>query len=385
MDFRLRKRLAVAAVLLASGLAFGLRVRNRMVDFTVNYTAGERIRGGETLYRAEDGHYQFKYSPYCAMIYLPLSCLPLSAAKGLWFALVLGATAAMIILTRRLLGPSPPPASWTASVLPPFILAKYIVREIDLGQINAVVTAVLLAMAVLLAEDEAARNPGKSAAAGFLWGTAVSMKPYAVIFLPYFFYKRKWNALWPGLFILAASFLIPAVFYGFPGNLAVHLEWIESLSKSTAALLTSQDNVSLLAFFMKWTRNVDLARLAYGGTVIVLSLAVLVFIRRGRGRPGTLPAESGLLLLAIPLVSPLGWDYTFLASLPAVALVVSRFRDFPVPVRAVLGLNFAVIGLSLYDFLGRGPYAAFMNASVLTLDFLLVGAALFHLRMARKI
>jgi len=381
MDPRLRNRLA-AGVILAAVLAFAFRVQRDMVDFTVNYKAGDRLLHGETLYRIEDGHYQFKYSPFCAILYLPLSLLPLAAAKGVWFGVVLGAMAVMIVLTRRLIGPSPPDGFRAAAALPPLVLARFFFRELDLGQINAVLTAILLGMILLLARDEERRNRRKSALAGVLWGTAVAMKPYAAIFLPYFLLKKKWNALWPGLLILALSLVAPAMFYGFPGSLSVHLEWIGTLSKSTPGLLSAQDNVSILAFLMKWTRNIEVSRLVYGGILLVLAFAVLAFILRGRRRAGSLTAEASLLLLAIPLISPLGWDYTFIASLPAVALVFARFRSFPPIVRVVLAVNFAVIGLSAFDLLGRDLFAGFMTASILTLNFLLLGAGLFHLRFS---
>ncbi|MBM3311041.1 MAG: DUF2029 domain-containing protein [Candidatus Aminicenantes bacterium] len=384
MDLRLRRRLFAAGLVLAAASAFFLRVEKRMVDFTVNYQAGDRISRGETLYRTQDEHYQFKYSPYCAVIYLPLSFLPLPAAKGLWFVLMAAAMAAIVLLTRRLLGPRSEGFFWASAVWPAVVLAKFFVRELDLGQINAVVAAILLGMAVLLAQDEARRSPVKAALAGFLWGTAVAMKPYAAIFLPYFFVKRKWNVLWPGLLVLAVSFFAPAAFFGFPGNLTVHLEWIESLSKSTPALLSSQDNVSILAFLVKKALDLGLARLVYGGAVLVLGWAVFLFVRRGRTRQGSLFAEAALLLMLIPLVSPLGWDYTFLAAFPAVALVFAHFRSFPPVVRVLLAVNFAVIGLSLYDVLGREAYAAFMNASVLTVNFLVLAAALFALRFSGK-
>jgi len=67
-----------ALALLAAGIVLFIWRGNRsMADFTVNYKAGDRILHGETLYRVQDEHYQFKYSPYCALIYLPLALLPL--------------------------------------------------------------------------------------------------------------------------------------------------------------------------------------------------------------------------------------------------------------------------------------------------------------------
>jgi hypothetical protein len=260
-----------------------------------------------------------------------------------------------------------------------------LVRELSLGQINAIVTAILLEMTVLLEQDEGRRSVGKAAAAGFLWGVAMALKPYAAIFLPYFVLKRKWNVLWPGLLVLVLTFIAPAAFYGFPGNLVVHEEWLASLAGSTPGLLTSQDNVSLLAFLMKWTGDIVVSRLAYVGAVLALAVAIGLFIRRGRGATGALPGECGLLLLAIPLVSPLGWDYTFLASFLAVSLVIVRFGEFPPLVRVFLAVNFSLIGATLYDFMGRSAYAAFMKASALTINFLVLATALFYLRFSGKV
>ena len=40
-----------------------IRIREDMVDFHVNYSAGERLRNGEDLYPTTDGHFMFKYRP----------------------------------------------------------------------------------------------------------------------------------------------------------------------------------------------------------------------------------------------------------------------------------------------------------------------------------
>jgi hypothetical protein len=232
--------------------------------------------------------------------------------------------------------------------------------------------------------DETTRSPVRVAAAGFLWGLATALKPYAVIFLPYFILKRRWNILWPALLVLGVSLFAPAVYYGFAGNLAVHEEWISSLSRSTPALLDSQDNVSLLALLVKWTGDRGLSQPIYAFGVLLLALFVYAFIRRGRGLPKALLTESALLLLIIPLISPLGWDYTFISSILAVALLLQRFRDIPRLGKIVLGMNFAVVALSLYDLLGRRLYAEFMAASIPTINFLILAGFLAYLRRTRK-
>jgi uncharacterized membrane protein YhaH (DUF805 family) len=104
-----------------------------------------------------------------------------------------------------------------------------------------------------------------------------------------------------------------------------------------------------------------------------------LLVRRGRRLENPVPLDCALLLLLIPLISPLGWDYTLLAAVPAVAIISRRLRDFSAAARFGLAPVMAVIPLSLYDLLGRRFYARFMSLSVITLCFLVLagyGAAL---------
>jgi alpha-1,2-mannosyltransferase len=375
-------------LLAAAGIAilaavFAFKVQAEMADFEVNYRAGHRLGLGETLYRTADSHWQFKYSPFSAMIYLPLSVLPLPAAKAVWFLLVATAIAAVIVLGYRLAIAAGSAKPGLAVFLAALILAKFFLREIQLGQINALITALLMGMVLLIVRDDEAPSSRRRMAAGILWGLAMALKPYAVIFLPYLVLKRKVRALVWGGAVLAATLAVPALFYGIRGNITVLWEWISSLSRSTPGLLVSQDNVSLLAFLMKWMHGSPAASFVYGAMVALLAVLTLLFLRGGRDLPRSAVAESALLLIFIPLISPLGWDYTFLSAFAAVALVTDRMSVFPKAVRCLLTANFLVIALALYDVLGRRLYASFMARSVPTLDFLLIVGALFYLR-ARK-
>ncbi|MHB8054918.1 MAG: glycosyltransferase family 87 protein [Candidatus Aminicenantales bacterium] len=376
--------IGIAALLIAAAL-FALKIDGDMVDFNVNYAAGDRLLHGETLYRLSDQHYQFKYEPFCAVIYAPLALLPPTAARAVWYVLVLAAVAALFFLTARLLPTAAGKSGGKVALLAGLVLAKFLLREIQLGQINAIITALLMLMVFNLERDEAKRSPGRTAAAGLLWALAMAMKPYAVIFLPYFVLRRRWNVLWPALTAFGLTLLVPAAYYGFQGNLVVHEEWIVSLSASTPALFSAQDNVSLLAMLTKWIHSPGLAQFIYILLIPALALVVYFYIRRGQkiGFRASIP-ENFLLLLLIPLISPLGWDYTFLTALPAVALVLQHYGDFPKCVRVALVLNLAFIALSLYDLLGRHAYAVFMNASVLTLNFLFIAGLMVYLRWIRK-
>ncbi len=94
---------------------------------------------------------------------------------------------------------------------------------------------------------------------------------------------------------------------------------------------------------------------------------MLVIVRWGKGLPRAAVLEVGTLLVMIPLVSPLGWDYQLLTSVLAVTLLARHWTDFP-PARSLAsGANLALIGFSIYDLIGATAYGAFMAWSVLTL------------------
>jgi hypothetical protein len=380
-----RKRWLLLLLLVpALALLFQMLVKNKMVDFSVNYRAAERLRAGETLYREADGHYQFKYMPFSAFLYLPLTLLPLPAAKAVWYAVVMVSSALIFYLSAKLVRPG------KQKMLPVLLitalaLGRYFLREIQLGQINAVITVLLLLMALALdrGEGEGSRRPWARGASGLCWGLATALKPYAVIYFPYFLIKKKWAVLAVGLSVLGLAVLAPSLFYGPRGDIVVLKEWWSTLSASTPALLTSQDNVSLMGFLAKWTGRQNVALTAYLFILAALAALILVLLRRGRGIARAFVLETFFLLALIPLVSPLGWDYTLLAAAPAVMLITCHLDKFSPAARLFLYADFAVIGLSLYDLMGRALYARFMASSAITLCFLILVGCLACIRIKR--
>ncbi len=371
----------IAVILLIS--LFLLKVQEHMRDFEVNYTAGKRLRASETLYQIEDGHYMFKYLPSAALFYLPLSFLPLSLAKFLWYTLVVCSLCFLVYASYRIL-PIDAGKPKYLLVFTPLILAKFFLREIQLGQINAVVGMVLMLMIWSLISEKDKGSLGTEVSAGILWGLALCLKPHSLIFLPYFLLKKKWKSLVAGLSFLALTLWITSFFYGFQGFIAVLKDWGTTLSRSTPGLFSSQDNISFAGLFMKWTGDRDLSLILAGVAVFLLAILMLVLVLRGRGVERAPVLECSILLILIPLVSPLGWDYTLLISVLGVMIVLQNLFEFTKLWRSVLILNFCVIAFSLFDILGRELYAQFMSLSVITINFLPLIASLSYLRF-RKI
>jgi hypothetical protein len=349
-----------------------------MVDFRVNYHAGERLRSGENLYQTGDGHFMFKYLPSSALLYVPFSYLPFEAAKSVWYALTVSCSIFLFYLSYRMVGAE----EWRAArwmIWPPLILAKFFFRELKLGQINTVVTAVMLIMLWYLMDARVRRARG-AIGAGALWGLATALKPYAFIFFPYFVVKRNWRALFAGLFVIGVALLTPSVFFGLDGNLRLLRQWGTTLSRSTPSQFDTNDNVSMIGLLTKWIGTGEVSFLLYLVAVSTLAVLVLVVILKGRQIHDSAVLEGSVLLISIPLVSPMGWDYTLLMSVLGVSLLVRHFSEFSKLWRIVLVVNFCIVSLTIYDLIGRNLYGTFMSWSVLTVSFLLVSGYLVALR-----
>jgi Glycosyltransferase family 87 len=372
----LRTRLLLAVLAGVSLVAlFTTRVSRKMPDFEVYWTAGARAIASQPLYRAEDGHFQFKYLPAFAVAAAPLALVPMNAAKALWFGVSAVLMLVLLGLSARAL-PEPRRPIVVLLVLTFLAMAKFYAHELVLGQVN-----LLFGVIVVLALVEMRR--GREWSAGLLLALAIVVKPYAALFAPWLAFRPNRTAFGAMAAGLVAALLLPTVMYGWNGNLRLLSDWWQTVTSSTAPNLTNQDNVSLAAMFTKWLgAQPGASTLALLVGLLLLTLtAVVVAARRGIREPD--PLEASLLLMLIPLLSPQGWDYVFLISTPAVMLLINELPSLPRNLRIATIAAIAIVALSIYDLMGREAYATFMAASAITICFLVEVAALITLRFRR--
>jgi hypothetical protein len=368
-------RLGIAALLIVAAVTFGVRAKGQMYDFDVYLTAGARVVAGESLYRAEDGHWQYKYLPAFACVIAPLSLLPPVVARALWFALSIGL---LLVLIDRALGLLPE-RRMTARVLvglTVLAMGKFYVREIGLGQAN-----LLLAVCVLAALDAGRR--GRDPLAGVLLAAATAVKPYAIIFLPYLLARRRTRAAAWFVGGLTVVMLLPVVRYGVGGNIDLLRGLWEVVTASTAPNLAGQDNVSIAGMYAGWFGVGPVASCLAAVTALAV-LAACAWVLRRRG-PGPCPEylDAAVLLFLIPLLSPQGWDYVLLITTPAVMLLLDRMEGDGAPLRVLLLACLLIVGLSLWDVMGRDWYRAFMMARVVSVCALVELALVLRLRVLR--
>jgi hypothetical protein len=372
----MRTRVLLGALALVSLVAvFTTRVSRKMPDFEVYWTAGSRAIAAEPLYRADDGHFQFKYLPAFALLVSPVATLPLPLAKAGWFG---GSAVLMVVLLWLSLLAMPAlrkPPVWLV-VLTFLAMAKFYAHELVLGQVN-LLFGVLVVLAIVWMRS------GREIPAGLLLALAVVVKPYAAIFVPWLVTRRSRAAFLAMSAGLLALLALPIARYGWDGNLQLLADWWQTVTSTTGPNLLNPDNVSLSAMFAKWFGPASQASFLAAVTgAILLALAGVVMAGRGR-LPVPDALEGALLLMLIPLLSPQGWDYVFLIGTPAVMLLINELSSLPRDLRYATIAAIAVAALSIFDLMGRTAYATFMHLSLITICFLIQTAALITLRFRR--
>jgi hypothetical protein len=355
-----------------AAIVFTARIRREMVDFGVYRTAAIRASAAEPLYRVEDGHYQFKYLPAFAMAMAPMGRVDAEAAKAIWFALSVGLLTALVRWSVRAL-PERRQSERLLLILTVTFMAKFYAHELTLGQTN-------ILLGVLLVGGLLAVQIDQPVVGGVLIGLAAFVKPYALLLLPWLAITHGMAAATAAVGVLLAGLILPAVRYGWSGNLTLLNAWFKTVTESTAPNLVGNDNISLAAMWTKWIGVGRVAAtLATLSSLALLALSALVWWRRRRvDAPDYL--EFSLLLLLIPLVSPQGWDYVLLLATPAIVCLVDRWSELSTPWRVFSAVAIALMCLTIFDLMGRTLYARFMALSIVSVAAVGIVATLAHLR-----
>jgi hypothetical protein len=343
-----------------------------MVDFEVYRTAAVRAADAEPLYRASDGHYQFKYLPAFALAMAPFALVDREGAKVMWFALSAGLLTAFVRWSVRAL-PERRRSERALLWLTLLFMAKFYAHELTLGQTN-ILLGVMLVGALLAVQVDQAH------VAGVLIGAAAFVKPYALLLLPWLGVTYGAAPLLSAAVVLAAGLALPGVVYGWSGNVDQLAAWFRTVTRSTEATLLGADNISLTAMWAKWIgigRTASALATVTAGAALALVAAVWVR-RRQIASPDYL--EVALLLLLIPLLSPQGWDYVLLLGTPAVVCLLDRWSEVSQRWQVAIALSLGLMGLTIFDLMGRALYAQFMALSIVSVAAMGTALALTHLR-----
>lgn len=366
-------RRVVVLALIAAALYGLVRLRrHELVDFAVPYTAATRYVAAEQLYRPDDGHYQYKYLPAFALTIVPFTWFSKPVAEFLWFLLTIAMAWAFVQLSLAAL----PDRRRSESVLIwlTFLLTgKFLVKELAFGQFN-------LPLGLLLLGSVVAAQHRRSAMTGAAVAAGVFVKPYALVMAPWLAWALDWRAGILFVAVLIAGLLVPALTYGWDGNLMLLSSWYRTVTDTTAPNLLGLDNISFASMWAKWIGPGSPAfGLAALTAVAAMAGGAAVMWRRNRVRePNYL--EGAYFSILIPLLSPQGWDYVLILGLPAYMLLIDRWDDLPPLWRVVAGLGILLTSFSIFDLLRRPLYTLVMQLAGVSVGAILIAVCLIRLR-----
>ena len=344
-----------------------------MVDFNVYRTAGARALAGEPLYNPGDGHYQFKYLPAFAMAMIPFSMVDRDGAKVIWFALSAGLLTAFVRWSVRAL-PERRRSERVLLWMTVLLMAKFYAHELTLGQTNILLGVLLVGALLAVQVDE-------PLVAGALIGATAFVKPYALLLLPWLAVTYGLAPAIVGLGAVGIGLVAPVAIYGWQGNLELLRAWAVTVTGTTNSSLLGADNISFAAMWAKWIgTGAPAAALAIATSAAVLGLVAIVWARR-RAVDSPDYLEFALLMLLVPLLSPQGWDYVLLLGTPAVIFLVDRWSDVGTEWRVATAASLGLMGLTIFDLMGRALYSRFMALSIVSVAAVGVAIALTNLRL----
>lgn len=261
--------------------------------------------------------------PHTNLIIWPLAVLPDRVALVAWAAGGLALLAACSAAALVALG-------WRLRWLPTLVAVVYLLAWAPSAAFTLTAQVSFVLMLPVTAAWLAHRR-GRLAAAGLWLGMAAAMKPFLLIFLPYFALRRQWPALTAMAAAIAAVCAVGVAFFG----VAAYGEWLAQLPR--IAWSAHYFNASFVGVLQR-----SLGRSAYGvftdaphlvlplAAVLSTAVGLLTFRALLRARVAQVDGHWAALLMAALLISPLGWNYyLWMALWPAAGLIAAErpWRD----------------------------------------------------------
>ena len=319
----------IAAVLGGQWGVWRKAVDNDGQDFSVFLTSARHDLAGHSLYaplRLRITHTGYSTAvlnlnlPHTMLLVWPLARLSDRAALTVWLSvgLALGTWASLASL-RAL--------RWRIRLLPALLVVLYLVAWAPSAAFTMTAQISFYVMAPVCAAWLAHRR-GESTRAGLWLGLAAAMKPFLLIFIPYFLLRRDRRALTAMLGVLIGCVAVGVAVFG-PGAYA---EWLAQLPR--IGWSAHYFNASIMGVLQRTIGRSGFAVIARAPELVVpltalLALVVGLITLTRATRPGPEPARAdgdwAALLLAALLMSPLGWNYyLWIAVWPVAALLAHR-------------------------------------------------------------
>jgi alpha-1,2-mannosyltransferase len=290
-----------------------------MIDLQIYRAAGDAARHGYGVYnQTYDAGLPFTYPPFAAVVFEPLSFLPLSVLRVLLVSASLGALLSAVWLSFGALGivEKQRRLRLTLVVSAFAVWLEPVQQNLRFGQINLLLLALVLAD-LLQPDDRRWKGAGV--------GLATGLKLTPAIFIAYLVLTRRLRAAATAVGVFAATVVVGVI--ALPSS--SHKYWINHL-------FFDSERVGGVAFLGNQSLQGAIARFAHGvGPAAAywrpLALLVAVVGLGAAVRAKRCGTELGAVLICGVtglLVSPVSWSHHWVYVAPALALAVGwALRD----------------------------------------------------------
>ena len=337
----------------------GFAATYNALDFRIYMWGGHAVTQDTRLYLAPAYGHWFTYSPFAAMVFVPIASVPLTLARVAWDLVSVAALAYCVVLTLRLAGYRPS-RLMIAGVTAAAMALDPVYETLFLGQINLILLALILT-------DVWRVSRGRSAGIGV--GIAAAIKLTPAIFIVFFLLARRIRAAC----IAAATFVGCGLIGLLVAPRASEMYW-EHLSHDTsrvgALYISNQSPYGAVVRIAGGAAHVGLWYLAIPLAFAAIGLpAAAILARRGDWLGAT--AATGTTGL---LVSPISWAHHWVWILPALVLLLRSGH------RVAAGLGYVLFALAPFWYTPRsgrpGEYGFHGMLTLVANCYLVAGLAL---------
>ena len=328
------------------------------LDFRIYMWGGHAVLHDNRLYLALAYGHWFTYSPFAAIVFVPLATLPLAVARVGWDLVSVAALVYSCVIILKLAGYRPS-RLMVAGLVAAAMALDPVYQTLFLGQINLILLALILT-------DVWRVSRGRDAGIGV--GIAAAIKLTPAIFILFFLLARRTKAA----FISAGTFIVCGLIGFGVAPRASTLYW-EHLSHDTrrvgAPYISNQSPYGTAIRIAEGQGHVGAWWIVIPLAFAVIGLTVAVVLVRRQDWLGAtvVTGTTGLL------VSPISWAHHWVWIVPALVLLVRSGH------RIAAGFGYLLFALAPFWFTphsgGPNEYGFHWLLTLVANCFLIAGLA----------
>ena len=300
-------------------------------DFQVLLEAGRRVILGEPLYTSSRPGPVLTWPPFMGLFFVPLAALdalsPL-AARLLWYAIgLLCVWYGTRFWARAYLGEDTDGSSSTQErvILPLLCVIFPLQTNFEHQNVNPL-------LLLLLGWSAFAVSRARETRGGVLLGTAVALKAFPALLIPYLVYRRFWRAAAIAVATAAVLTAMPLLRYGSDGPTQL-AAWVGISSGGWPA---RSNNQSLIAAVDRMVFGFDSPSPVISGDGLTIAIAaslaavlVVLFVAstwRLTRDSDVVARELAMVTALAVLLSPVAWDHYWVLLFPAFLVADAETR-----------------------------------------------------------